>query len=80
MAKERDALHDVVLRLRADAVAGHAGAQAAFEVFHALHGAPHADGAAQFFGFGAGEAGNGHGHAQQLLLKERNAEGALAVN
>ena len=77
MAKERDALHDVVLRLGADAVAGHAGAQAAFQVLHALHRSAHAHGAAQLLGFGAGEAGDGHGHAQQLLLKERHAERAL---
>ena len=60
-----------------DAVAGHAGAQAAFEVPHALHGAAHADGAAQFFGFGAGEVGDDHGHAEQLFLKERHTEGSL---
>ena len=75
--ERRDALHDVVLGLGADAVAGHAGAQAAFEILHALHGAAHAHGAAQLFGFSAGEAGDGHGHAQQLLLKERHAERAL---
>jgi hypothetical protein len=72
-----DALDDVVLGLGADAVVGHAGAEAAFEVFHALHGAAHADGAAELFGFGAGEAGDGHGHAEKLLLKEGDTEGAL---
>ena len=73
----RDALHDILLRLGADAVARHAGAQAAFEILHALHGAAHAHGAAQLLGLSAGEAGNGHSHAQKLLLKERHAERAL---
>ena len=56
---------------------GHAGAKAAFEIAHALHGAAHADGAAELFSLRAGEAGNDHGHAQKLLLKERHAEGSL---
>ncbi len=47
------------------------------ELFHALPGAAHADGLAQLFGFGAGEVADDHGHAQELLLKERNAERAL---
>ena len=52
-------------------------AQPAFKIFHPLHGAAHSDGAAQLFGLCAGEAGNRHRHAQQLLLKERHAERAL---
>ena len=63
--------------LAGDAVGGHAAAQLAFQILHARHGAAHADGAAQLFGFAAGEVGDDHRHADELLLKERNAEGAL---
>ena len=65
-----------VLRLAGDAVALHAGAQAAFDILHALLRALEAEGAAQFLGLAAGEAGGDHGHAQQLLLEERHAERA----
>ena len=72
-----DGLDDFVLGFRGQAVGGHAGAELDFEVLHALPGAAHADGAAQLFGFGSGEIGDGHGDAEELLLKERDAEGAL---
>ena len=62
--ERRDALHDVVLRLGTDAVAGHASTQAAFQVLHAFHGTAHAHGAAQLIGFGSTEVGDGHRHAQ----------------
>ena len=55
----------------------HAGAKAAFEIAHALHGAAHTDSAAELFSFRTGEAGNNHRHAKKLLLKKRHAEGSL---
>ena len=55
----------------------HAGAQPGFDFFHAGLRALEAHGAAQFFGFAAGEVGGDHGDAQQLFLKKRNAERAL---
>ena len=63
--------------LYVDAVGRHARAQLAFKILHALPGAAHAHGAAQLLGLRAGKVGDGHGHAQQLLLKERHAQRAL---
>ena len=63
-------------RVGADGVGGHAAAQAGFQLLHAGQGAAIADGAAQLFGFTAREAGHDHRHADQLLLKQRNAQGA----
>jgi hypothetical protein len=65
-----------VLHFAGDAVARHAGAQLHFDIGHALFGAFEAHGAAQFLGFAARESGGDHGHAQQLLLKQRHAERA----
>jgi hypothetical protein len=75
--KRRNALHDVVLRLGPMPLRVMPERRRPSKVLHALHGAAHAHGAAQLLGFGAGETGHRHGHAQQLLLKERHAEGAL---
>src|ERR1700723_2948073 len=72
-----DGLDDFVLRARREAVGGHAAPQLAFEILHALPGAAHAHGAAQLFSLRSAEVGNGHGHAQQLLLKKRYAESTL---
>ena len=55
----------------------HAGAQLHFDFRHALFRALEAHGAAQFLGLAAREAGGDHGHAQQLLLKQRHAQRAL---
>ena len=42
-----------------------------------LKAAAHADGLAELFGFGSGEVADDHGHAEELLLKEGDAEGAF---
>ena len=44
---------------------------------HPLHGALESHRPAQFLGLTAGEVRRDHSDAQQLLLKERDAEGAL---
>ena len=54
----------------------HASAQFHLDVLHARFGALEAQGAAQFFGFASRESGGDHGHAQQLLLKQRHAQRA----
>ena len=59
-----DGLHDLLLGLGSDAVAGHAGAQLGFDLAHARLRALEAHGAAQFLGLTAAEAGSDHGHAQ----------------
>ena len=43
---------------------------------HAFVGALEGHGAAEFVGLGAVEAGDDHGHAEDLFLEERDAEGA----
>ena len=60
-----------------DSVVRHAGAQLGFDFAHARLRAFEAHGAAQFFGFAAAEVGGDHGHAQQLLLKQRYAQRAF---
>ena len=72
-----DRLHDAILRLADDAVGGHAGAQPRLDFLHARFGALESHGAAQFLGFAAGEIRHDHGHAQQLLLKQRHTERPL---
>ena len=57
----------------------HARAQLHFDIRHALFGALEAHGAAQLFGLAAGESGGDHGHAQQLLLKQRHARACAAA-
>ena len=52
----------------------HARAQLHFDIRHALFRALEAHGAAQLLGLAAGESGRDHGHAQQLLLKQRHAQ------
>ena len=54
----------------------HAGAQFGFDFFHAGFRSFEAHGAAQIFGFAAGEVCGDHGDAQQLFLKERNSQRA----
>ena len=72
-----DGENDFFLRFRGDSVLRHAGAEPGFDFAHAGLRAFEAHGAAEFFGFASGEVGGDHGDAQQLLLKERNAERAL---
>ncbi len=72
-----DAADDDFLGFGGDVVGGHAGAELEHELAHALEGAAHADGFAELFGFGAGEVADDHGHAEELLLKEGDAEGAF---
>ena len=64
-----DGLDDFVLGFGGEAVGGHACAELDFEVLHALPGTAHADGAAELFGFGSAEIGDGHGDAEELLLE-----------
>ena len=75
--KRGDRLNDLLLRLLRDAVALHARTQLDFNVAHPLFAALEAEGATQLFRFAAAESGGNHGHAQQLLLKERHAQRAL---
>ncbi len=72
-----DGENDFFLRFRRDAVVRHAGAQLGFDFAHARLRALEAHGAAQFFRLASGEVGGDHRHAQQLFLKERDAERAL---
>ena len=60
-----------------DAALGHPRAQSLFDLLHALGRAFEAHRPAQLFGFAAGEAGRFHGHAENLLLEDRHAQGAL---
>jgi len=59
------------------AVRSHAGAQPRFDFEHALPGSLEAHGAAQLLRLTAGEIRRDHGDAQQLFLKQRDAERAL---
>ena len=73
--KGDDRLHDFLLRLRIDPIALHAPPEFYLHIFHARFGALEAKGAAQLFRFAAGESRGDHGHAQQLFLKKRHAQG-----
>ena len=72
-----DRLHDLILVRAGDAARRHAGAQPRFDRLHALRRALEAHRAPQLLGLAAGEAGRGHRDAQELLLEERDAEGAF---
>jgi hypothetical protein len=72
-----DGLHDAVLSLPRNPVALHSGAQLDLDGFHFRFGALVAEGAAQLFGLASGKTGGDHGHAQQLLLKQGDAQGAF---
>ena len=74
-SKRRNALHNIVLRIRPDAVARHPRAQPALQILHALHRSPHAHCPPQLFRLRAAETRHRHRHAQQLFLKQRNSEG-----
>ena len=71
-----DGLHDGVLRLSADAVLLHAGAQADLDVAHPRLGAFEAHRAPQLLGLAPAETGGDHRHAQKLFLKQRDAQRA----
>jgi len=66
--KEADGVGDGVLDQ-------HALAQHDLDLGHALLGALEAHGPSQLLGLAPGEAGHGHGHAQQLLLEQGHPEG-----
>src|ERR1019366_3450476 len=68
---------DLLLRFGRDAIALHARAQLDLDIAHAHLAALEAEGAPQFLSFATAEAGGNHGHAQQLLLKERHPQRAL---
>ena len=72
-----DAFDDAVLDGGIDLFAGHGGAEFVEGFGHAFCAAAEAHGAAEFFGFGAVEVGDDHGHFEDLLLEEGDAEGAL---
>ena len=72
-----DRAHDLVLDGAGDAALTHAAAQALLDHRHPLPRAFEAHRPPQLLGLAAGEAGSLHGHAQELLLKQRHAEGAL---
>ena len=71
-----DCFDDFILHRDVDIALRHAETQSVADGFHAFVGTFEGHGAAQFIGFGAIEAGDDHGHAENLFLKERNAEGA----
>ena len=72
---ERD---DLLLRLAGDAVLRHALAAASTSISRIRFSDRfEPKRAAQFFGFAAGEIGGNHGHAQQLLLKQRHTQSAF---
>ena len=60
-----------------DSFGGHVAAEFVGDRLHFVVGAFVGHGAAEFVGFGAGEVGDEHGHAEDLLLEEGDAEGAL---
>jgi hypothetical protein len=69
-------VNDALGRLADDAVAHHPRAQLHFDLAHALLRALEPHRTPQFLGLTAGKPGGDHRHAQQLLLKERDTEGA----
>ncbi len=69
-----DGADDVVGRLPHDPPLGHPSPELSLDVPHALLRALEAHGPAQFLGLAAREAGHGHGHAEELLLEERNTQ------
>ena len=76
-SERADGLNDGILHHARDAIAGHACAQFDFNLGHAFLGAFEAEGAAQLLGFAAAELRGDHGDAQELLLKQRDAQRAL---
>ncbi len=73
--KRSNRLNDLLLRFTANSVARHAGAQLFFDHFHSRLRTFEAHGAAQLLRLAARKVGGDHGHAQQLLLKQRYAQG-----
>ena len=72
-----DWLYDLVLCLRADAIACHALSQLYFDFFHARFRTFEAERTPQFFGFATAKARADHRHLEQLFLKERHPQRAL---
>jgi hypothetical protein len=72
-----DGENNFFLRLVRNLILCHSGAQPSFDFFHARLRPFESHGAAQVFGFAAGEVGGNHRQAQQLFLKKRYAESAL---
>src|ERR1019366_8417390 len=69
--KRSDGENDLLLRFARDTVALHARAQLHLDVAHAQLAALEAHRATQLFRLSTRESGSDHGHAQELLLKER---------
>src|SRR5580658_10778559 len=65
---------DLLLCFAEDSVTLHASAQLFFDPFHSRFRTFEAHRAAQLLRFAAGKVGGDHGHAQQLLLKQRHAQ------
>ena len=75
--ERRDRRDDLLRRLAGNPLRRHALAQLDLNLLHPFLGSLEAHRAPQIFGLPAGEAGGHHRQAQQLLLKERDAERAL---
>jgi hypothetical protein len=71
-----DGVHDFVLDEEIDVALGHADAEFGRDGGHAFVGAFEGHRATELIGFRAIESGDDHGHAEDLFLKERDAEGA----
>src|SRR5258705_7996032 len=72
-----DGADDGFRRLARDPLSRHAGPELLLHLLHGLLAALEAESAAQFLRLATREARRGHGHAQELLLEERDAERAL---
>ena len=73
--KRRDRGDNPVGGLAGDAVFRHPLAQLHFDLLHPLFRSLESHRAPELLGLPARESGRDHGHAQQLLLKERHAQG-----
>jgi len=71
-----DGLDDLVLDEEVDVALGHAVTEFVADCVHAFVGAFEGHRAAEFIGLSAIEARDDHGHAENLFLKERDAESA----
>lgn len=74
--KGADGFDYFLLHLDVDVTIRHAITQFFGNCSHAFVGSLEGHGASQFIGFCPIEAGNDHGHAEDLFLEKRNAEGA----
>ena len=72
-----DVEDDLVLGLPGESLGAHAAPQALFDPDHPRGRALEAHGTAELLGFASAEARRRHGDAQQLLLEDRDTEGAL---